>query len=249
MTESQWPAVTNKITFHSNKIYNKKDRTHAPSPMSKSLATWWQDASIYIKDPNGNPYINPDGITKVMSYKSCPALLDIFTTGYALLTPCDIEFYEKRGRTKVKTDVGFEDFVGERAKMEGFVTPAGYDDDHFHWYANWAPVLPEGYSAIYLSPVNRFDLPFLTVAGIIDSDKVTNSGLIPFFLQKGFTGVVPAGTPYMQIIPFKRDDWEMDLVFRTAEEILQKHKETADTFRSPDGGVYKKKFWSKRKYQ
>jgi hypothetical protein len=53
----------------------------------------------------------------------------------------------------------------------------------------------------------------------------------------------------MQIIPFKREDWEMDLVYRTSEEILAKHMETANTFRTPDGGVYKKKFWSKRKYQ
>ena len=249
MTESQWPAVTNKITFHSNKTYNKKDGTNAPAPMGKTIAQWWQDASIYIKDPNGVPYSNPDGVSKALSYKSCPAILDIFTTGYSLRTPCDIEFYEKRGRIKVKTEIGFEDFVGEREKMEGFATPAGYEDRHFHWYANWAPILPEGYSAIYVSPVNRFELPFLTVAGIIDSDKVSNSGLIPFFLAKGFTGVVPAGTPYMQIIPFKREDWEMELEYKTSQEILFKQKETADFFRTPDGGVYKKKIWSKRKYQ
>ena len=182
-------------------------------------------------------------------FKACPAILDTFTTGYMLLTPCDIEFYEKNGRIKARVPLEFDDFVGERPSMDGFSSPHGYEKNHFHWYANWAPELPEGYSCLYVQPINHFELPWITVGGIIDSDKVTNSGLIPFFLKTGFTGVVPEGTPYLQLVPFKREDWESEMVFHTSVEIMRNHKAVADTFRTPEGGVYKKKFWSRRKYK
>jgi hypothetical protein len=239
----------NKIIFHSNKIYNNKEGKNAPEPIAKHLPKWWHDSEVYVKDSNGNPVANWNGEGRMPSFKACPAILDTFTTGYVLLTPCDLEFYEKNGRTKVRVPIEFEDFCGERPAMDGFAVPNGYDKKHFHWYANWAPQVPEGYSCLYVQPINHFDLPWITVGGIIDSDKVTTSGLIPFFLKSGFIGTVPAGTPYLQVIPFKREDWEMSIEFHTLHEIIKKTQETSETFRTPEGGVYKKNFWSRRKYK
>jgi len=239
----------NNIIFHSTKHYNNKNGDFAPSPSAKVLPKWWHDAEVYVKDPFGNPVANWNGEGRMPSFKACPAILDTFTTGYMLVTPCDLEFYEKHGRVKVRLPIGFDDFCGERPAMEGFSVPPGYDKNHFHWYANWAPELPEGYSSLYVPPINHFDLPWITVGGIIDSDKVKNSGLIPFFLKSGFTGVVKAGTPYLQIIPFKREDWNSELIYHDAREIARMTMETAETFRTPEGGVYKKKFWSRRKYR
>jgi hypothetical protein len=241
--------MTNKIIFHSAKTYNNKNGENGPVPAANSVPFWWKDADRYIKDPNGEPYINASGVGKVLSYKSCPAMLDTFTSGYMLRTPCDLDFYIKRGRTKVRIPVGFEDIVGEREPMEGFQTPPGFDDRHFHWYLNWAPQVPKGYSTLYVQPLNHFDLPYVTVAGIIDSDKVTNSGLLPFFLKTGFEGVVPAGTPIVQIFPFKREDWEMEYKFYTPEEIFEQTRENSLKFRDPNGGVYKRDYWEKRKYK
>jgi hypothetical protein len=249
MMESQRCAMTNKIIFHSAKTYNNKNGENGPVPAANSVPFWWKDADRYIKDPNGEPYINASGVGKVLSYKSCPAMLDTFTSGYMLRTPCDLDFYIKRGRTKVRIPVGFEDIVGEREPMEGFQTPPGFDDRHFHWYLNWAPQVPKGYSTLYVQPLNHFDLPYVTVAGIIDSDKVTNSGLLPFFLKTGFEGVVPAGTPIVQIFPFKREDWEMEYKFYTPEEIFEQTRENSLKFRDPNGGVYKRDYWEKRKYK
>lgn len=237
----------NKIIFHSNKIYNKPET--APQTGRKLLPKWWEDSDTFVKDYEGNPVANFNGEGKMFSFKACPAMLDTFQTGYLLVTPCDIEFYEKHGRPKAKVPVGFEDFIGERGPMIGFENPPGFNKWHFHWYANWAPELPEGYSSLYVPPINHFELPWITVGGIIDSDKVTTSGLIPFFLKEGFVGIVPAGTPYLQIIPFKREDWESEIVFHTFSEIIEKDRKTADTFRTSEGGVYKKLFWSKRKYK
>ena len=87
----------NKIKFHSNKSYNKEET--APMPMAKVIPKWWRDADIYIKDFYGDFVSNQsnDG-GKALNFKACPAMLDTFTTGYTLVTPCEIEFYEKNGR-------------------------------------------------------------------------------------------------------------------------------------------------------
>ena len=59
--------------------------------------------------------------------------------------------------------------------------------------------------------MNRFDLPFYTMSGIVESDIWGLPVFTAFFLQKDFIGVIPKGTPIFQIIPFKRDDWEREV--------------------------------------
>lgn len=239
----------NKIIFHSNRVYCKKDDGRQPESTAKSVPDWFQKADLYFKNPQtGEDYVDQTGY-KHPTYKACPAILDILTAGYVLRTPCDLTFYEEDGRLKVKTEDGYTDFCDVRPAMEGFPVPAGHRAEHFHWWANWAPELPEGYSAIYTAPLNRFDLPFTSPAGIIDNDKFSIPGLIPFFVREDFTGVIPAGTPYMQIIPFKRDDWEAEYVIHNQKEVMARHKYTVDTFRTKEGGVYKKSFWNRRKYK
>jgi hypothetical protein len=51
------------------------------------------------------------------------------------------------------------------------------------------------------------------------------------------------------MLPFKRDDWESETVIQSVEEMAAKHKETVDTYRVPNGGVYKDKIWTKRSYK
>ena len=239
----------NKIIFHSHREYNSYIDKYNPESAAKSIPRWYVDADMYVKDPSTKKYIpNYDG-GKTPSFKACPAVLDIFTTGYVIKTPCDILFINNNNDINVKTPKGYEDFCGTRPEMPEFTVPYGYYKKPFHWYPQWAPELPDGYSAIYLNPINHFDLPFYTVAGIIDNDKFNTPGLMPFFLQKEFSGLLPAGTPFVQIIPFKREDWESKIQLHNQEEILERFMKSSNSFRTVDGGEYKKKFWSRRKYK
>lgn len=241
--------MMNKIIFHSNRMYNKSSDKFHPVPSKKSVPDWYSNASRIEKDNNGNPYLNHLG-GEVFSFKACPALIDMFTAGYLYKTPCDLLFYkDQNGDTQVKTEKGFEDFCGSRQAMREFVVPNGYGENHFHWYPNWAPSVPDGYSVLYLNPINRFDLPFITTAGIIDNDKMDTPGLVPFFLQKEFTGIIPAGTPYLQVIPFKRENWEMEIKHYEYSEILKRHQAQADLYRKKEGGQYKKFTWTRKRYE
>jgi hypothetical protein len=47
---------------------------------------------------------------------------------------------------------------------------------------------------------------------------------MPFFLIIGFSGVIPAGTPYVQMIPFKREDWASEIVIENPNKINEKNR-------------------------
>jgi hypothetical protein len=91
-------------------------------------------------------------------------------------------------------------------------------------------------------------LPFLTTSGIIDNDKVHFPGSMPFFVREGFTGVIPAGTPFVQMLPFKREDWESEIVIENPASLMKSNMENSQKYRKPDGGIYKNEVWEQRKY-
>jgi hypothetical protein len=221
--------------------------------MLKTLPEWYRQADWFVPDPvTGKPADAPDGSGKMPTWKACPAMLDVMGTGYTYKTPCDIEFAEDaagniQGRV---LDPQYRDFLTDREPMPQFVHPRGYHSKHFAWWADWAVELPEGYSALYTHPLNRFELPFWTTSGIVDNDKVHLPGTMPFFFLKGLHGILPAGTPYAQIIPFKREHWESEIdLSLSAEQMTAKYKANAAKFRRPDGGVYQREVWERRKYE
>lgn len=238
------------IKFVSNRSWLNEDSQSKPSPVIKSIPDWYKNADRYATMPNGDYWISPDG-GKVVTWKACPAIYDIMGTGYVYKTPCDIEFYLTDSGTIAGRvlDNQYQDFLHFRAPMPQFTVPFGYHENHFAWWADWAVELPEGYSAIYSQPYNRFDLPFITTSGIIDNDKVSLPGTMPFFISKEWTGILPAGTPYAQIIPFKRENWQSEIVIEKAENLFKKNTENSNKYRKPNGGVYQKHVWDRRKYE
>lgn len=227
-----------KIEFHSNKIYNKKKSDTSPVPAKKEIPKWFTEASRYWFPDN----------EEFLSFKTCPALIDAFLSGYVLRTPCDIKIsIDKKNKNFIVDvpDLGYKDFCEKRSEIPFFPKPFGFSEA-FHWYPNWMPGLDSGYSALYIHPINRYDLPFITVSGIIDSDKANTPGLIPFFLKDNFEGVISKGTPFIQIIPFKREEWESDEILYSMSEISERHDKQASMYRIPGGGGYKKNIWSKK---
>lgn len=245
-------SLPNKIKFVINRPWLNKNSASAPSPTIKTIPEWYRKADRFAINPHTNePWVNPQDGGKVPTWKACPAVFDIMGTGYVYKTPCDVEVYEENGEIQIKVlNPQNQDFVGDRMPMPQFVPPQGYHEKHFAWWADWAVVLPEGYSALYSQPFNRFELPFLTTSGIIDNDKVHLPGTMPFFIVKGFTGIIPAGTPYAQILPFKRENWTSELQTNvTYDDMVKSNMENSQKYRVPNGGVYQKEVWTRRVYE
>lgn len=238
------------IKFIANRSWLSEEAPSAPRPTSKSLPDWYILADRFYKNPHGENYIGPDG-GKVPTWKACPAMYDILTTGYVYKTPCDIEFFlDQDSKISVKVlDRKYSDFIQNREKMPQFKEPLGYHEKHFAWYPDWAVGVPEGYSVLYSQPYDRYDLPFLTTSGVIDNDKVNLPGTMPFFINKDWVGVLPAGTPYAQMMPFKRENWSSEYVKESGLSMMKKNMQNSEKYRVPNGGVYLKDVWEKRKYE
>lgn len=240
-----------KIKFLSNRSWLNSDSPSRPKPMGKFIPEWYKIADRFFKMPSGE-YVKHQIGGRVPTWKACPSIYDVMTTGYTYLTPYDIEVSRDENNNPVIRDFdpsGFQ-FVQPRGVMDGFPVPAGYDAVHFAWWPDWAVELPKGYSGLYIQPINRFDLPFLTTSGIIDNDKVSIPGTMPFFIKQDFSGTIPAGTPYVQIIPFKRENWESEYEYESnPEAIYQKNAINSRKYRVPDGGVYLRDVWERRTYK
>ena len=239
------------IKFIRNRPWLTEDSSSTPKPTIKTLPDWYRKADRFALKPDGEHWQDPMVGGKVPTWKACPAIFDIMGAGYVYRTPCDIEFYEESSQIKVKVlDPRKADFIQVRPPMPQFTAPMGYHESHFAWWSDWAVEVPEGYSVLYSQPFNRFELPFLTTSGIIDNDKVNLPGTMPFFVVKGFTGVLPAGTPYAQMLPFKRENWESKVDAETPLVTMSmKNQANSRKYRVPDGGVYQKEVWERRTYE
>jgi len=242
--------MKNLVKFVSNRPWLNKESDSVPGPIIKIIPEWYRKADRFAKKPDGDYWKGPDG-GKVPTWKACPAIFDIMGTGYALKTPCDIEFKLQGVNTLSVTilDDRYKDFCTPRGAMPQFEHPKGYYENHFAWFPDWAVETPVGYSVLYTQPFNRFELPFLTTSGIIDNDKVNLPGSMPFFLVKGFEGVIEKGTPYAQLLPFKREDWESEIVIEDSSIMYNKNLTNSSKYRIPDGGVYKNEVWEPRRYE
>jgi len=239
------------IQFIKNRPWLTSESDSVPKPTIQTIPNWYRKADRFAVKPDGEYWQDPMVGGKIPTWKACPAIFDIMGTGYVYRTPCDIEFYEENGIIKVKVlDDRNKDFIQVRPPMPQFIPPMGYHEFHFAWWSDWAVKVPDGYSVLYTQPFNRFELPFLTTSGIIDNDQVNLPGTMPFFVVKGFVGVVPAGTPYAQMLPFKREDWHSEVDADISHmKMSMDNQANSMKYRVPDGGVYQKQVWTRRVYE
>jgi hypothetical protein len=219
------------------------DRTYplnVPVPAKKMIPQWYKDGETF--------YVAKGSQESNAGLKTCIPFLDILTAGYLLVTPFDIFVGKKEdGSLSIEWNSpdSWQDFINQRPYESGktIPRPAGHIDAHFVWTNRWGWKTPRGYSTIVTHPYNRFDLPFTTMSGFMDSDKVFVNGNVPFFLREGFYGLIPEGTPYAQVIPIKRKHWKYinspenyDLVVKQSIKI------------NSEKAYYKKRSWIRKEY-
>jgi hypothetical protein len=123
--------------------------------------------------------------------------------------------------------------------------PEGYCHQPFKFSNEWGIELPKGYSALYTHPLNRTDLPFYTLSGVVDNDKYVQPVNFPFLIREDFEGLIEAGTPIAQIIPVKRESWSHQIIKFDLEFI----KKFEAKFRTKIYRAYKIGYWSRKDYK
>ena len=83
--------------------------------------------------------------------------------------------------------------------------------------------------------------------GIVDTDTYNAPVNFPFVLNNiKFEGLIPAGSPMAQVIPFKRDSWEMEI--GGTEEFVNQNKVTT-LLRTKFFDSYKTQYRQNKEYK
>jgi hypothetical protein len=214
---------------------------YPPIPSSKLLPQWYKDLESYIggeKKPDGNA-----GTTATA--KKCIPVFDAITSGYLILSPADVYVSQKDG-------VPFYEW--SRFELIAF-HPVEQAPNHPNrnghieypkWNNPWAIKTPKGYSCLFTAPKHR-DNPFTILDGIVDTDNYNTQVNFPFMLNDiNFEGMIPAGTPIAQVIPFKRDSFELEIGEYSEVQLANK---TLNKVKTKFFDSYKTQFWAKKEYK
>jgi hypothetical protein len=196
-----------------------------PTPASDFIPDWYKKMSVL---PEGYKKIDLDPKISVTG-KRCFPILDSLQAGYIIPMWSDVLVSYKEGMEypvlKWQTTESPID-TWNLPQSNGIEVPNGYEDMAFKFIHNWIIKTPPGYSCLFIHPVGYNNLPFKTVGGIVDTDKLETLINPPFWMKKGWEGIIEKGTPMVQVIPFKRDDWESSYSTITPERHMMDHDRT-----------------------
>lgn len=214
-----------------------------PQLAKKHIPDWYKKIPSFKLNSMS---MGDDGRVGNTNVKMCMPFLDAMTAGYIQETWCDIYV-----DASDEGAINYSWLSGPEPMNVRTSSNISHDEDIYHkqecfWVTQYNPKTPKGYSTLITHPLNMFDLPFRVASGIVDSDYFnhTQMGRLPFYIKKGFKGVIPLGTPMFQIIPFKRDSWNNSVEKFNEDEVIIKNNIMSREF----FGVYKKNFWQKKSY-
>lgn len=216
-----------------------KDLLPPPIPASHGLPDWLK--AMPPQAFNGLNLRDEDTV------KRCPPFVDAMTAGFLIPLICDLQVengeftwdmdWPPGGLDIARSPIGFHD----ESQVVG--TPL-FEADRFliKFHNLWTIEAPEGYSILFTHPLNRFDLPFTTLSGSVDSDRY-QSNWIHFpahWHDANFSGVLPKGTPIAQCIPVRRERWSAEIKPLSEDETRRVHDLTKRIKREP--GLYRREF-------
>jgi hypothetical protein len=178
--------------------------------------------------------------------KQCMPFLDSFTTGYMIVLPHDLYIKNNHGIPLLTYRNGIEYPPETRPEVADLnLIPSGCFPAEYSWLTGVANTIPIGYSLLLTHPLNRHDLPFVTLSGVVDGGLIMSpEGRIPFYIKQGFEGIIPQGTPIAQIVPFYQQNW-FSKITKGLVKNSKKHNKSGSQFIN---GWYKKTFWTRKKY-
>jgi len=230
-----------------------------PSPVKLNIPEWFKKLNHTILNK---------------TIKGCMPFLDTLTSGYLLKMPQDFyvrhnvdnknekgEYFKDSfqtfglhemqgllGAKYINLNSGFD--THSLKQLEGSPFVEKNKNLPFYKILNpWKIKTPKGYSCLFVPPLNNADDRFSIIPGIVDTDTFPNEINFPIILNGDKYSIledtIKKGTPYVQIIPFKRDSWKMNIKPRKQKEIQNDRL----FYGLKIINKYKDRYWSKKSWK
>lgn len=180
-----------------------------PVPASEYIPQWWKDISPFTSEQIMS---DPTGVAKYahVTAKKCFPMLDAMTSGYIIPLWADVEVsYPNEDEHPVVSWLTDRPVI-DAWKIEftrGMETPEGYVPIAFKFMNQYVVETPPGWSCLFMHPAGFGNLPFRVIPGMVDTDVLKTDINQPIWIKKGFTGIIPKGTPMTQVVPIRREEW------------------------------------------
>jgi hypothetical protein len=219
-------------------------------------------------------YKNLEHTVMNKTVKGCMPFLDSLTAGYILKLPQDfylrhnIDNKNEKGETFKDSfqTFGLHDmsqilgakYVNLNASIDVHSTeqlkgsPFIEKNKNLSFYKilnPWKITTPKGYSCLFVPPLNNSDDRFSIIPAIVDTDTFPGEINFPIIVNGDkypvLETLIKKGTPYVQIIPFKRNSWKMSFKSRKQKEI----QNSRIFYGLKLINIYKDKYWNKKSWK
>jgi len=215
-----------------------------PIPSCNNFPDWYKKTTSYIDNKKTiDMYSDPNS-----TIKKCIPVIDSLSMGYNIVLPCDLWiFNEGEDRIRFQWAMDGLELISEQKKEQyiEYPTPNGYYSTVFKFINQWITKTPNGYSSIFIHPLHHEDLPFKCIPAVVDTDKFPLPVNFPFFIKKDFNGLIPKGTPIIQILPFKREEFVSRYSWDKKSKFKNIWKKASLSFFD----IYLKNFHSSKKFE
>jgi len=188
----------------------------------------------------------------IRTVKQCPPFVDAMAYGFMILLPCDVRV--ERAAFAWDWDIPEPATAGHPRAPLSFHVAAQFPDTPFardgqaalKFNSFWTIELEPGWSLFATHPVNRDDLPFRVLSGLVDADLFHDGGInFPaLWTDADFCGVLPRGTPVAQCFAVPRLTPELVIEPFDAAHQAAYATTVAEVLAKP--GVYRKQFRARR---
>jgi hypothetical protein len=215
-----------------------------PVPAREALPAWLRTMpATSFSDIHGE---------EVRTVKQCPPFIDAMSYGFIIPLPCDVRV--EGGVLSWDWRLPTLSAAAHPRSPISFHAPAQVTGTPFHdadtvivkFHSFWTVELEPGWSLFATHPVNRHDLPFQLLSGLVDSDRFNDIGILfpAVWTDPDFDGVLARGTPIAQCLPVPRSALSLDFAAFTPEEAARYEKTGTAVLGEP--GVYRKRFRVRR---
>lgn len=232
-------SKTKKILFKGEPAF--KESFETPKPAKRFIPDWYKKMQTRLEQNNN---AGTNAMKSPGTIKACVPVLDYITGGYIIPVPFDLIVEIIDGQHHFHYDVPYPFVSGHApAQIEG----APFESQRPHKLTNpWFIETPKGYSCFFFKPYYADTKGIDILPAIVDTDNYTEVNF-PFFFTETEDGkyFIPRGTPIAQVLPFKRDNFEMEMRESTHVEGLRQKLLPATIFKD----MYKTMFRAKKSYR
>jgi len=213
---------------------------YKPRPATAMLPDWYKETPEYI---SGERKI-VDGSTP-HTVKKCIPVFDALTAGYIIPTYVDVQVTQRDGLPYYEWPS--QSAISFHPVEQAPVHPARNGAPYPKWTNPWAIKTPPGWSCLFVPPMHNPNGMFTVLPGLVDTDTYSAPVNFPFVLDDvKWEGLIPAGTPMVQVIPIRRESWKMAL---GGDKERAAQGRITTKLRALWWNSYKRQFWARKEYR